>query len=320
MKIRDLVNAHIRDLAPYVPGKPVDELERELGLEGSIKLASNESPLGPSRRVIEAIFAAAEELNRYPDDSCFHLRAALATKLGVGGDSICFAAGSDGILELLAKCFLGPGDDALFPWPSFAMYPIATQGVGANAVRVPLDSELRADVEGDACRADAAHANPVPRQSEQPDRHSARRGRVRGAPEGAAGTRGAGGRRGVHRVRPPRRLPRQHRGAARAQNAGGAAHLLEGLRVGGSARRLRRRESRAAARTSSARATRSSSATSRRSRPARRSPTPSTSTGSAASRTRGSLNSRRVFPNSVSASRAATPTSCASRSGPERTP
>ena len=64
MKIRDLVNAHIRDLAPYVPGKPVEELERELGIEGSIKLASNESPLGPSRRVIEAIFAAAEELKR----------------------------------------------------------------------------------------------------------------------------------------------------------------------------------------------------------------------------------------------------------------
>lgn len=147
MKIRELVNAHVRDLAPYVPGKPVDELERELGIEGSIKLASNESPLGPSRRVIEAIFAAAEELNRYPDDSCFRLRAQLAEKLGVGGDSLCFAAGSDGILELLAKCFLAPGDEAVFPWPSFAMYPIATQGAGAVPVRVPLDSELRADVD-----------------------------------------------------------------------------------------------------------------------------------------------------------------------------
>ena len=147
MKIRDLVNAHIRDLAPYVPGKPIDELERELGLEGSIKLASNESPLGPSRRVIEAIFAACEELNRYPDDSCFRLRELLAKKLGVGGDSLCFAAGSDGILELLAKCFLTPGDEAVFPWPSFAMYPIAAQGAGALPVRVPLDADLRADVD-----------------------------------------------------------------------------------------------------------------------------------------------------------------------------
>jgi len=147
VKIRDLVNAHVRDLAPYVPGKPIAELERDLGINDSIKLASNESPLGPSRRVIEAIFAAAEDLNRYPDDSCFQLRAQLAKKLGVGGDSLCFAAGSDGILELLAKCFLAPGDEAVFPWPSFAMYPIATLGTGAVPVRVPLDEELRADVD-----------------------------------------------------------------------------------------------------------------------------------------------------------------------------
>ena len=147
MKIRDLVNAHVRDLAPYVPGKPVDELERELGLEDSIKLASNESPLGPSRRVIEAILAAAEDLNRYPDDSCFRLRAQLAKVLGVGGDSLCFAAGSDGIIDLLTKCFLGPGDEAVFPWPSFAMYPIATLGAGATPVRAALDAELRADVD-----------------------------------------------------------------------------------------------------------------------------------------------------------------------------
>ena len=146
MKLRDLVNAHIRDLAPYVPGKPVEELERELGISGSIKLASNESPLGPSRRAVEAIFAAAENLNRYPDDTCFALRDALATHLGVSQDSLCFAGGSDGILELLAKCFLAPGDEALFPWPSFAMYPIMTRGAGAVPVQVPLDREYRADV------------------------------------------------------------------------------------------------------------------------------------------------------------------------------
>jgi histidinol-phosphate aminotransferase len=131
-----------------VPGKPVEELERELGIEGSIKLASNESPLGPSRRVVEAILAEAESLNRYPDDSCFHLRAALAKRLGVAPEELCFATGSDGILELLAKCFLAPGDEALFPWPSFAMYPIATKGAGATPVQVKLDEDLRADVDG----------------------------------------------------------------------------------------------------------------------------------------------------------------------------
>ena len=146
MKLRDLVNPHVRDLSPYVPGKPVEELERELGITGSVKLASNESPLGPSRRAVEAIFAAAESLNRYPDDGCFALREALATHLGVSGAQLCFAAGSDGILDLLAKCFLGPGDEALFPWPSFAMYPIMTRGAGATPVQVPLDREYRPDV------------------------------------------------------------------------------------------------------------------------------------------------------------------------------
>ncbi|MFI5316237.1 MAG: histidinol-phosphate transaminase [Myxococcota bacterium] len=146
MKLRDLVNAHVRDLAPYVPGKPVEELERELGISGSVKLASNESPIGPSRRAVEAIFAAAENLNRYPDDSCFALRDALAKHLGVGAESLCFAGGSDGILDLLAKCFLAPGDEALFPWPSFAMYPIMTRGAGATPVQVPLDRDFRADV------------------------------------------------------------------------------------------------------------------------------------------------------------------------------
>jgi histidinol-phosphate aminotransferase len=146
LKLRDLVNTHIRDLAPYVPGKPVEELERELGISGSVKLASNESPIGPSRRAVEAIFAAAENLNRYPDDTCFALRHALATHLRVAPEALCFAGGSDGILDLLAKCFLAPGDEALFPWPSFAMYPIMTRGAGAVPVQVPLDREYRADV------------------------------------------------------------------------------------------------------------------------------------------------------------------------------
>ncbi|MEE9281311.1 MAG: histidinol-phosphate transaminase [Myxococcota bacterium] len=147
MKLRELVNAHIRDLEPYSPGKPIEELERELGIRDSIKLASNECPLGPSPLAMESIFAAAEDVNRYPEDSCHYLRADLAQELGVAPESLIFAAGSDGILELLAKCFLGPGDEAVFAWPSFTMYPIVTQGVGASSVQVPLDSDLRADVD-----------------------------------------------------------------------------------------------------------------------------------------------------------------------------
>ena len=146
MKIRDLVRPHIRELEPYPPGKPVKELERELGIEGSIKLASNEAPLGPSRRAVEAIFREAEDLNRYPDGSCYYLREALAAKLGVSPEALCFGAGSDELLELLVKTFLGPGDEVVYAWPSFAMYPIVTTGMGGTPVPVALDAEYRADV------------------------------------------------------------------------------------------------------------------------------------------------------------------------------
>ena len=146
LKLRELVNPHIRDLEPYSPGKPIEELERELGIRESIKLASNECPLGPSALAMQSMFSAAEDINRYPEDSCHYLRGELAESLGIAGESLIFGTGSDGILELLAKCLLGPGDEAVFPWPSFAMYPIVTQSVAGTAIRVPLDAELRADV------------------------------------------------------------------------------------------------------------------------------------------------------------------------------
>jgi histidinol-phosphate aminotransferase len=142
-----LANAHVRELTPYPPGKPIEETERELGITGAIKLASNESPVGPPRRAVEAIFAAAEQLNRYPDGSCHYLREAVAKKLGVGGDQLCFGAGSDELLEIVAKSYLGPGDDAVMPWPSFAMYPLVVRGMGARAIQVPLDAAYVADVD-----------------------------------------------------------------------------------------------------------------------------------------------------------------------------
>jgi histidinol-phosphate aminotransferase len=145
MKIAELVNPHIRALKPYEPGKPIDALERELGITGSIKLASNESPVGPSPRVLEALQAEARALHRYPEDSCHDLREELAKSLGVAPDQLIFGAGSDEVLDLLGRCFLGPGDEIVFPWPSFAMYPIVAGSLGARAVQVPLDSELRPD-------------------------------------------------------------------------------------------------------------------------------------------------------------------------------
>jgi histidinol-phosphate aminotransferase len=146
VKIEDLANAHIRTLEPYQGGRPIEEVERELEIERAVKLASNEAPVGPSPKVVEAIREAAAKVNRYPDGSCFYLRRALAAHLDVDPDWLFLGAGSDEILEVLAKSFLGAGDEAVFPWPGFAMYPIVTQGMGARPVMVPLDGELRADV------------------------------------------------------------------------------------------------------------------------------------------------------------------------------
>jgi len=137
-----LVKSHIADLEPYQPGKPIEELERELGIQGSVKLASNENPLGPSPKAVEAMRRAATGVHRYPDGASFRLREALSDRLGVAANQLVFGTGSDEILELIAKCFLGPGDEAVFAWPSFAMYPIVVRGMGATPVAVPLDANL----------------------------------------------------------------------------------------------------------------------------------------------------------------------------------
>jgi len=146
MGLQRFVKAHVAELEPYQPGKPIEELERELGIQGSIKLASNENPLGPSPKAIEAIRAAAGGVNRYPDGASFCLREALSQRLGVETNQLVFGTGSDEILELIAKCFIGPGDEVVFAWPSFAMYPIVVQGMGAKPVAVPLDEDLVHDL------------------------------------------------------------------------------------------------------------------------------------------------------------------------------
>ncbi|MDP6980321.1 MAG: histidinol-phosphate transaminase [Myxococcota bacterium] len=145
--IEELVNPHIRDLAPYQPGKPMEELERELGIDSSIKLASNENPLGPSPKAIEAVRAEIEAVNRYPDGACFELRAKLAGRLGVDEDQLVFGCGADEILELIVKTFLAPGDEVVMPWPSFAMYPIVVQGMGGKVVQVPLRDDFGHDLD-----------------------------------------------------------------------------------------------------------------------------------------------------------------------------
>jgi histidinol-phosphate aminotransferase len=147
MSLADRVKPWIAALSPYQPGKPIEELERELGIQGAIKLASNENPQGPSPRAVEAARRLLDQVHRYPDGTSFSLRAKLSERLGVGPGQLVFGCGADELLELVAKCFLGPGDECVFAWPSFAMYPIVTRGMGATPVRVPLDGALVHDLD-----------------------------------------------------------------------------------------------------------------------------------------------------------------------------
>ena len=133
-----LANEHILGIAPYEPGKPIEELERELGIAHPIKLASNENPLPPSDRVQKAIMAALPSLNRYPDGSGFYLRQALAKRHGVGQDQVLLGNGSNELLELLVRTFLKPGDEAVVPHPSFVVYPMIVQAAGGIRVMVML--------------------------------------------------------------------------------------------------------------------------------------------------------------------------------------
>ena len=133
----ELALAGVQQLVPYVPGKPVEELQRELGLSEIIKLASNENPLGTGDKVIAAIQDTLAELSRYPDGSGFALKAALSTNLGVVPTQITLGNGSSEILELVMRTFVSPEDEVMFSQHAFALYPILTQAVGAQACVVP---------------------------------------------------------------------------------------------------------------------------------------------------------------------------------------
>jgi histidinol-phosphate aminotransferase len=134
-----LAQPGVQKLSPYVPGKPVDELARELDLDPAsiVKLASNENPLGPSPKVLEAISAELAELTRYPDGNGFALKRQLAAHCGVALNQVTLGNGSNDILELVARAYLAPGLNALFSEHAFAVYPIATQAVGAQGRAVP---------------------------------------------------------------------------------------------------------------------------------------------------------------------------------------
>jgi histidinol-phosphate aminotransferase len=139
MSIADLAPSNIRGIAPYQPGKPISELAREMGLDeaGIIKLASNENPLGVSPRAQDAIRAVLSDLSRYPDGNGFELKAALGRRYGIATDCIVLGNGSNDVLDLAARAFLTPNDEAVYSQHAFAVYPLAVQAIGARGVEVP---------------------------------------------------------------------------------------------------------------------------------------------------------------------------------------
>ncbi len=145
------VSDNIRNITPYVPGKPIEELERELGISGSIKLASNENPLGPSPKAMMAIKKAVEGLNRYPDGSGFYLSQALARKYGVDISQIVLGNGSNELIELLVRTFVQPGDEVVSADPSFVVYRMITQAASGVNVVVPC-KDMRHDLDAMAER------------------------------------------------------------------------------------------------------------------------------------------------------------------------
>lgn len=132
------IHPDIASLSPYVPGKPIEELQRELGLARVIKLASNENPLGPSPKALAALVGGHDSLHRYPDGGAYRLRQALADRWKVSLDHIILGNGSDEILGLLARTFLAPGDEAVMADQTFVIYKMEVTAAHGKAVIVPL--------------------------------------------------------------------------------------------------------------------------------------------------------------------------------------
>jgi histidinol-phosphate aminotransferase len=140
------VASHISTLVPYPPGKPIEELEREYGISGSIKLASNENAWGPSPKAVKAIKNALQTLHRYPDGSCHYLAESLARKMGITPEEIVFGNGSNEIIGLLIAAFLQPGEEVITSHPTFLMYQKMVQVQGGSNNVVALTESMHHDL------------------------------------------------------------------------------------------------------------------------------------------------------------------------------
>jgi len=139
-RLEDLASPYLSGLIPYSPGKPIEEVEREFGISDSVKLASNENPLGPSPKALQAIAGAVGGLHRYPDGGGYALRQALARHWDVPADCLVLGNGSNELLELVGRSLLMPGDEVLYAKQAFVVYDMVAQVTGATKVAVPLKS------------------------------------------------------------------------------------------------------------------------------------------------------------------------------------
>ncbi len=146
MNYAELAPPYIRAIAPYQPGKPISELERELGITGIVKLASNENPLGASPAAVAAMQEAIKSVALYPDGNGFELKDALVKRYGVKHSSVTLGNGSNDLLELAARAFLTPGDKVIYSAHAFAVYALATQAVGATGISVPAAIDFGHDL------------------------------------------------------------------------------------------------------------------------------------------------------------------------------
>jgi len=143
--MKQLMRNCVERLKPYPPGKPIEELERELGITGSIKLASNENPLGPSPKAVKAVTENLKNIHRYPDANAYYVREKLAGKFGLPMNRVIVGNGADELIELVAKAFLSPGEEVVIPEHAFLLYETLALSFDGRAVTVPL-SDLSVDL------------------------------------------------------------------------------------------------------------------------------------------------------------------------------
>ena len=137
MNLKKLINTGILNLSPYQPGKPVEDLERELGIKNAIKLASNENPMGPSPLALKAVDKILSGIHRYPDGNALRLKEAISNEYDVGIEQITVGNGSNDIIEFVVRSFLSAQDSAVFSKHAFAVYPLAVQTAGAEGIEIP---------------------------------------------------------------------------------------------------------------------------------------------------------------------------------------